>query len=322
MRRLKRFFLQVAEVEVEICRDVDGKYFVRHNLYWSILYKNKNSDPQRNCIIQNLQEMANSKVSTIKWVGYNFEFEKIIFEEAMKVEVVLLPLLMFEDFIRYHVKKIQEYNIKSDYVQLGKWLENQSLENKVKTMTATSAKMTLAEFIDYDDGTDRLYELENGELILMPSESEINRRIAMFLLIYFSQLGIPPQRLTMKMELAVSGSRVSVRVPDLMVLSKELEIALEGATRSIVMMEMPPPLLVVEVVSPNQEKRDYRYKRTEYAARGIAEYWIVDPMLQQVTILEWVEGLYEEKVYTGNDAIASSVFENLDLTVDRILQEK
>ncbi|MBE9041539.1 Uma2 family endonuclease, partial [Oscillatoriales cyanobacterium LEGE 11467] len=84
----------------------------------------------------------------------------------------------------------------------------------------------------------------------------------------------------------------------------------------------PPPLLVVEVVSPNQEKRDYRYKRTEYAARGIAEYWIVDPMLQQVTILEWVEGLYEEKVYTGNDAIASSIFESLDLTVDRVLQGK
>ena len=37
-------------------------------------------------------------------------------------------------------------------------------------------------------------------------------------------------------------------------------------------MDMPPPLLVVEVVSPNQKKRDYRYKRTEYAARGIAEY--------------------------------------------------
>ena len=37
-------------------------------------------------------------------------------------------------------------------------------------------------------------------------------------------------------------------------------------------MDMPPPLLVVEVVSPKQEKRDYSYKRTEYAARGIAEY--------------------------------------------------
>jgi Uma2 family endonuclease len=189
-------------------------------------------------------------------------------------------------------------------------------------MTVTSVKMTLAEFLDYDDGTEILYELENGELIPMPAESEINRRIATFLLVYFSQLGVPPHRLTMKTEVAVSGARVSVRVPDLMVLSEALASALEGASRSIVLMEMPPPDLVVEIVSPNQEKRDYRYKRTEYGARGIAEYWIVDPILQQVTVLEWVEGLYEEKVYTGNDAIASSVLGNLELTVDRVLQGK
>ena len=76
------------------------------------------------------------------------------------------------------------------------------------------------------------------------------------------------------------------------------------------------------MVSPNQEKRDYRYKRSEYAARGIAEYWIVDPMLQKVTVLEWVEGLYEEKVYTEEMAIVSSVLGNLELTVDRVLQGK
>ncbi|MGB5898514.1 MAG: Uma2 family endonuclease, partial [Geitlerinemataceae cyanobacterium] len=98
-------------------------------------------------------------------------------------------------------------------------------------MTVTSVKMTLAEFLDYDDGTDTLYELENGELIPMPSESEINRRIAMFLLAYFLQLGIPYYRLTMKTEVAVSGSRVSVRVPDLVVLSEDLANALEGASR-------------------------------------------------------------------------------------------
>nr|WP_326520963.1 Uma2 family endonuclease [Leptothoe kymatousa] len=34
---------------------------------------------------------------------------------------------------------------------------------------------------------------------------------------------------------------------------------------------MPPPLLVVEVVRPGQETRDYRYKRSEHAARGIEE---------------------------------------------------
>jgi Uma2 family endonuclease len=187
-------------------------------------------------------------------------------------------------------------------------------------MTIATQKMTLEEFLAYDDGTDYLYELENGELIRMPSESEINRRIAIFLLVYFSELGIPAYRLTMKTEVAVSGSRVSVRVPDLLVLSEELAIEMNGATRSIVLMDMPPPLLAVEVVSPKQENRDYRYKRTEYAARGIAEYWIVDPIEQKVTVLEWVEGLYEEQVFTGDSLIVSTVLGDLELTVDRVLQ--
>jgi Uma2 family endonuclease len=105
-------------------------------------------------------------------------------------------------------------------------------------------------------------------------------------------------------------------------LSEELATAMEGATRSIVLMDMPPPALVVEVVSPKQENRDYRYKRSEYAARGIAEYWIVDPIQAKVTVLEWVEGLYEEQVYAGDASIVSPLLGSLDLTVDRVLQAR
>ena len=83
---------------------------------------------------------------------------------------------------------------------------------------------------------------------------------------------------------------------------------------------MPHPLLVIEVVSPNQEKRDYRYKRSEYAARGINEYWIVDPMAQKVTVLEWLEGLYEEQVFTGDEVIFSPLFSEVKLTVNEILK--
>ena len=136
-------------------------------------------------------------------------------------------------------------------------------------MTVATQKMTLEEFLAYDDGTDNLYELERGELISMPFESEINRRISMFLVVYLFQRGIPSYRLTMKTEVAVSGSRVSVRVPDLLLLSEELAMVMAGSTRSIVLMDMPPPELVVEVVSPKQENRDYRYKRSEYAAKPI-----------------------------------------------------
>jgi Uma2 family endonuclease len=187
-------------------------------------------------------------------------------------------------------------------------------------MTVAIQKMTLAEFLAYDDGTDNLYELENGELISMPAESDINQRIASFLFAFFLSSGIPSYRLRIGMEIAVSGAKVSVRVPDLVLLSEELAIEMKGATRSLVLMDMSPPLLVVEVVSPNQEKRDYRYKRSEYAARGIAEYWIVDPLQQRVTVLAWVEGWYEEEVYVGDRQIESAIFADLDLTVDRVLQ--
>jgi Uma2 family endonuclease len=188
-------------------------------------------------------------------------------------------------------------------------------------MTIASQKMTLEEYLNYDDGTDTRYELVNGELVVMPPESELNRRIATFLFACFLQQGIPPYRLTMKTELVVSGSRATTRFPDLMVLSEELATALEGASRSTVMIDMPPPPLVVEVVSPGNKgiDRDYRYKRSEYAARGIAEYWIVDPMQGRVTVLEWVEGLYEEQVFQGNERIVSPMLPDLDLTCERVM---
>jgi Uma2 family endonuclease len=189
-------------------------------------------------------------------------------------------------------------------------------------MTATIAKMTLADFLAYDDGTNQRYELENGELILMPSESDINQRIASFLFALFLGLGIPSYRLRIGLEIAVSSSRVGVRLPDLAVLSEEGAEELAGTKRAIVLMEMPPPWLVVEVVSPGQEKRDYRYKRSEYAARGIAEYWIVEPSTAQVTILEWIDGFYEEQVFTGLDKINSAIFTELQVTAEQVLQGK
>ncbi len=188
-------------------------------------------------------------------------------------------------------------------------------------MTITSQKMTLEEYLNYNNGTDTQYELVNGELIVMPPESDLNQRIVMFLLSYFLQQGIPSYRLRIGAEIVVSGSRATTRLPDLMVLSEELAMALEGASRSTIMIDMPPPKLVVEVVSPGRENADldYRYKRSEYAARGIAEYWIVDPIQQRVTVLEWVEGLYEEQVFQGNQRIISPMLPDFDLTSERVI---
>jgi Uma2 family endonuclease len=195
----------------------------------------------------------------------------------------------------------------------------EGIQSGAIAMSVAVKLMTLEEYLTYDDGTDTRYELVNGELIAMPTESHLNHQIASFLFAYFLQLGIPYYCLSIGAQVAVSGYRATARQPDLIVLSEEGATALKGASHDLITYDMPPPQLVVEVVSPKQETRDYRYKRTEYAGRQIPEYWIVDPIAQKVTILEWVDGLYEEQVYQGDAAIQSPLFPSLNLTAATLL---
>jgi Uma2 family endonuclease len=118
----------------------------------------------------------------------------------------------------------------------------------------------------------------------------------------------------------VIGNRTRVRLPDLMILTQELLEAM-ALRRATITPEMPSPAMVVEVVSPGKvnEDRDYRYKRSEYAARGIPEYWIVDAQKARITLLTLVDGLYEESVFQGKETIQSVIFPALDLTADLVL---
>ncbi|MEZ2231100.1 Uma2 family endonuclease [Microcoleus sp.] len=188
------------------------------------------------------------------------------------------------------------------------------------TTTTATRKLTLEEYLVYDDGTDTKYELIDGELVEMPPESDRNNLISLYLLVEFFKF-VPIKLIRHKdTEIVVTGNRTRVRFPDLIILTEELFAAIDGR-RATITQDMPPPALVVEVVSPGKvnEDRDYRYKRSEYAARGIPEYWIVDPSQAKVTVLIWVDGLYEEAVFQGSNAIASTTFPDLKLTVAQVL---
>ena len=45
-----------------------------------------------------------------------------------------------------------------------------------------------------------------------------------------------------------------------------------------------PPDLVVEVISPDDPRRDRVVKRREYAQAGIPEYWLIDPAAATVEV--------------------------------------
>ncbi len=67
--------------------------------------------------------------------------------------------------------------------------------------------------------------------------------------------------------------------------------------------------LVMEVVSEGAEnrKRDFETKRQEYAAAGIAEYWIIDPEEHRITVLTLDGQTYRVHGEFGGGATATSV---------------
>jgi Uma2 family endonuclease len=76
------------------------------------------------------------------------------------------------------------------------------------------------DYLTYDDGSDRLYELFNGELIEVPPESGYNTSLAFFLSIQFAaivgHLRVRPHGL----ELEVRGEPKN-RYPDLTIIRPE-----------------------------------------------------------------------------------------------------
>jgi Uma2 family endonuclease len=106
-------------------------------------------------------------------------------------------------------------------------------------MVVTTKFMSIEEYLNYDDGTDTICELVNGELIPMPPESNQNQQIAISLLLYFSQLGISPQLLRNQIAIVVTGGRATARIPDLTILSEELELELRETNCSTILADMP-----------------------------------------------------------------------------------
>jgi Uma2 family endonuclease len=184
---------------------------------------------------------------------------------------------------------------------------------------------TIKEYLDCDDGTDTQYELVNGELVEMPPESRPNHKIASFLFGLFIKLGVSSELLTIGVQIVVISRKVTARQPDFVVLSQECADALEGADSDIIRTEMPVPALVIEVVSPGEPgednyDRDCIDKPKEYTARGIPEYWLIDPSRQTVLVLTLTGTTYQEQSFVGQDLVISSTFPELKLTADQILR--
>ena len=196
---------------------------------------------------------------------------------------------------------------------------------------------TVEEFLNVDLPAGQEYELINGIITLMSEPSGEHENLRSELLV---ELRLESRRC--KLGLLIHPKPVlelgprDTRKPDLIAIDRD---SWNRQTKPEAVLREPNSV-VIEIVSTNWEE-DYRNKPLWYAAFGVSEFWIIDPLFSiarypnrknpkikepTVSIGQLVsspsilvEREYEFESFTGSDRIKSKFFPDLELTVEQII---
>jgi Uma2 family endonuclease len=159
---------------------------------------------------------------------------------------------------------------------------------EIATLFPSQGDWTVEEYLELTDSTNRLIEFTNGRIEVLEMPTMAHQLILAHL---FSLLRSFVKDRSLG-EVLCAGIRVQAdarkfREPDILYLSRE-RLAQAG-NRYVNGGD-----LALEVVSDDAESRDRDLvqKRSDYAAAGIAEYWIVDPREKRITVLTLAGGTY------------------------------
>ena len=147
-------------------------------------------------------------------------------------------------------------------------------------LSAPEGGWTADDLADFPDDGLR-YELVDGVLLVSAAPSQ-DHQIALGNLYLLLAPAAPPD---LRVFLAPFDVRLSPRrllQPDIVVVPKDRN----APDRR--------PLLVVEVLSPSTRAVDSTLKRLVLEQGGVPSYWLVDPLVPSLTVLELRDGAYDE----------------------------
>jgi Uma2 family endonuclease len=140
-----------------------------------------------------------------------------------------------------------------------------------------------------DDG--HRYELLDGTLLVTPAPNIGHQRVVTTLAFILRSARRPGQ--------TVLVAPTDVRLSPVTVLEPDVLVA-RGVDFTPARLE-GPPLLAVEVLSPSTRHIDRGTKRLAYEAAGVPAYWLVDPDVPSLTVLELEDGRYVERATVAGD---------------------
>jgi Uma2 family endonuclease len=180
--------------------------------------------------------------------------------------------------------------------------------------TATAIRLTNADVESMPDDGNR-YELIDGELYVSAAPSFFHQTILANIIVAFADYLREHPIGRIAPGVGVIFDDYNGVIPDLVfaTLEKTTKAMPDGRFRAA-------PEIVIEILSPGASniRRDRHVKLSLYDARGVAEYWIVDPKNRRVEISRRNEGgdLIRERNLSDRDELTSIVLPDFSVCVD------
>ncbi|HEY4465364.1 MAG TPA: Uma2 family endonuclease [Streptosporangiaceae bacterium] len=143
-----------------------------------------------------------------------------------------------------------------------------------------------------DDG--HHYELLDGTLIVSPAPGAAHQR-ASAMLTHILELACPDELIVFP--------NVGVRIAANSALEPDAVVARPADVSGARLVR--PPLLLVEILSPDSALRDLNLKKAAYERFAVPSYWVIDPDLNQPRLraFELAEGAYTEVAQVTGDEV-------------------
>lgn len=147
---------------------------------------------------------------------------------------------------------------------------------------------SVEDYLELTDGTNRRIEYDGGRVEFLSMPTEEHQDLIAYLFDLIRSVAVPERGKAYFSGLRVKTGAQQFREPDVVFVLRE-----NFAKRDNRFWTGAD--LAIEVVSddPKDRDRDYQLKVKNYAAAGIAEYWIVDPQESKITVLTLPEGAKE-----------------------------
>lgn len=158
-------------------------------------------------------------------------------------------------------------------------------------------------------------ELIDGELYMMATPSRIHQWIVMELSFrirdYIGRKNGDCEVYPAPFAVFLNADDKLYLEPDISVICDKDKLTDDGCKGS--------PDWIIEVVSPTSRPMDYNKKLFKYRTAEVREYWIVDPMKQQIIVYNFEHDTFEE--YSFSDKVRAGIYDDFEIDFGRIKME-